>query len=73
MNKKSTPPKLNVSATPPRYQTYVLRCWQERSTQADGMVTVWRFSLEDPRTNRRQGFASMEALLASLQTELLNE
>jgi hypothetical protein len=70
MDKQPTPPELNASSTPPRYQTYVLRCWQERSTQADSMVTVWRFSLEDPRTNRRRGFTSLEALLASLQSEL---
>jgi hypothetical protein len=73
MDKQPTPPELNISAAPPRYHTYVLRCWQERSTQADSLVTAWRFSLENSRTKQRRGFASLEALLASLQTELSNE
>jgi hypothetical protein len=48
---------------PPRYQSYVLRCWAER-------LPAWRFSLEDPNTGRRCGFADLEALLAFLQAEL---
>ena len=55
---------------PPRYQTYLLRCWQERSQQAEGLVVVWRFSLEDPHTGQRRGFASLEDLLVSLTTDL---
>jgi len=31
---------------------------------------VWRFSLQDPRTSRRRGFATLEALMGSLQAEL---
>lgn len=73
MAERRTPLESNVSPTPPRYQTYLLRCWQERSTQVGSVVKVWRFSLEDPRTGRRRGFASLEALLASLQTELTDE
>lgn len=57
----------------PRYETYLLRCWQERSQQAEELVVVWRFSLENPHTGQRRGFASLEALLASLQTELAND
>lgn len=57
----------------PRYQTYLLRCWQERSQQEEEVVVVWRFSLENPHTGRRRGFASLEALLASLRTELGND
>jgi len=34
---------------------------------------VWRFSLEDPRTGRRRGFASLEALVVFLQAELACE
>jgi hypothetical protein len=34
---------------------------------------VWRFSLEDPRTGQRRGFASLEVLVAFLRTELLND
>jgi len=57
----------------PRYETYLLRCWQERSQQAEEFLVVWRFSLENPHTGQRRGFASLEALLASLQAELIND
>lgn len=58
---------------PPQYHTYLLRCWQERSNQAEGVLKVWRFSLENPHTGQRRGFASLEALLASLQTDLVED
>ena len=54
----------------PRYQSYVLRCWQERSIHAGREIMVWRFSLQNPRTSQRHGFDSLEALLVSLQAEL---
>jgi hypothetical protein len=54
---------------PPSYRTYLIRCWEERSR--DTMhPTVWRFSLEDPHTGRRRGFASLEDMLAFLKGEL---
>ena len=64
---------LDSDFTPPRYHTYLLRCWQERSFQSDEAIKVWRFSLEDARTGQRRGFASLEMLLASLQAELVRE
>ena len=45
---------------PPGYHSYLLRFWEERSDESD--VAVWRFSLEDPLTDQRYGFASLEAL-----------
>jgi hypothetical protein len=36
-------------------------------------TTVWRFSLQDPRTNQRRGFATLEALLVSLHEELADD
>ncbi len=45
---------------PPRYHSYLLRFWEERSDELP--LAVWRFSLEDPSTDRRIGFASLEAL-----------
>jgi hypothetical protein len=36
-------------------------------------TSVWRFSLQDPRTDQRRGFATLEALLISLQEELADE
>lgn len=63
----------DTAYTASHYHTYLLRCWQERSSQAGALVTVWRFSLENPHTGQRRGFASLEALLASLQTDLVEE
>jgi hypothetical protein len=54
----------------PRYLSYVVRCWQERSVHAGREIKVWRFSLQDPSTHQRRGFATLEALLISLQAEL---
>ena len=32
---------------------------------------VWRFSLEDPRTGQRRGFADLEALVVYLEQEMV--
>ena len=45
------------------YKSWLLRIWQARSA---GHVE-WRASLEDPRTNERIGFASLERLYAFLR------
>ena len=52
----------------PRYQSYLLRCWQEWGEQP--AVMTWRFSLEDTHTGQRRGYVNLEALIAALQTEL---
>lgn len=67
------PENAEPAFTPPRYHTYLLRCWQENSKQADKSIKIWRFSLEDSDTGQRRGFASLEALLASLLTDLADE
>ena len=54
---------------PPRYRSYLLSFWEERSQDPDTPV-VWRFSLQDPRTGQRRGFASIERVMASLRREL---
>jgi hypothetical protein len=54
---------------PPRYRAFMLRCWEVRSPDAGGPVT-WRFSIEDPNTGQKQGFADLEALVAFLGDEL---
>ncbi|RMF03519.1 MAG: hypothetical protein D6768_05695 [Chloroflexi bacterium] len=51
------------------YQSYILRCWEERSTQQD-QPGVWRFSLEDVRTGRLMGFATLEAMVTYVQNKL---
>lgn len=48
-----------------RYHAYLLRCWEERGEQQLSRP-VWRFSLEDPQTGTRLGFASLERLFAFL-------
>ncbi len=56
-----------------RYLAYIVRCWQEPSVHAGRETRVWRFSLQNPRTNQRRGFATFEALLISLQAELADD
>ncbi|MDQ4075769.1 MAG: hypothetical protein M3220_05910 [Chloroflexota bacterium] len=54
---------------PPGYRAYLLRCWQEQSVH-EGNMLMWRFSLEDPHTGGRQGFATWEGLVSFLYGEL---
>jgi hypothetical protein len=56
---------------PPRYRSYLLSFWEERSQDPDTPV-IWRFRLEDPHTGQRRGFASIEKVITFLQTELTN-
>ena len=54
----------------PRYQVYLLRYWEERSHRQPDHRLAWRFSLENPDTGERQGFATLTALVTFLQREL---
>ena len=54
---------------PPRYQAYLLRLWQERTQRPSGPA-VWRFSLEEPQTGIRRGFASLEAVMAFIERQI---
>jgi hypothetical protein len=56
----------------PRYEAYLLRFWQEQR-QNTRLPAIWRFSLEDPHTGQRHGFATLEALFNFLQTQLIEE
>jgi hypothetical protein len=53
---------------PPRYRSYLLAFWEERS-QDPQVAETWRFSLEDPHTGRRRGFACLADLFAFLEQE----
>lgn len=55
----------------PRLRAYMLRFWEVRSRDPNRPST-WRFSLEDPHTGDKLGFADLEALVAFLETELAN-
>src|SRR5207249_10960846 len=50
----------------PHYHAYLLRCWAEGVVDGAPAAT-WRYSLEDPRTGRRQGFADLPGLIAFLR------
>ena len=56
----------------PRYCAYLLRCW-ETPGQRPARPTTWRFSVEDIHTGERRGFASVQALIDFLETELASE
>ena len=59
--------------TPPRYKSCLLRCWQEQVPPQAGESRIWRFSLQDTRSGKQRGFASIEALMAYLQTALADD
>ncbi len=58
-----------ILGRPPRYCAYLLRCWEAPERGSD-LPPGWRYSLEDPHTRERRGFASLEALTAFLRAEL---
>ena len=60
---------MNILGETPRYRAYLLRCWAEHGPSAPAPA-VWRYSLEDPHTGERRGFADLAALLAFLRAEL---
>lgn len=62
---------MTIFDKPPRYRSYLLTFWEERSRNPEVSV-VWRFRLEDPRTGLRRGFARLEEMVEFLQTELDN-
>lgn len=48
------------------YITYLMRLWLDSEDE-----TNWRFSLEDPRTGVRRGFATLDELVSFLQQETM--
>jgi hypothetical protein len=60
---------VNTYDRPPHYRTYLLTAWEERSRDPD-VPAAWRFRLEEARTGRQRGFASLEVLTAFLRAEL---
>ncbi len=52
-------------------KSYWLKCWRE--TAMGHTTEVWRFSLEDPHTGKRLGFASLEALFIYVKAVLADE
>jgi hypothetical protein len=60
---------MNMLYNPKTYRTFLVVSWQERNQDPD-LPPVWRFSLEDTRTDQRRGFANLEALVDALKREL---
>lgn len=51
--------------SPSRYRAYILRVWQDDTSQG------WRFSLEEiGRSLPRRGFRSLDAMTAFIEAEL---
>ena len=63
---------MTIYDKPPRYRTYLLTVWEERS-QDPATPAVWRYRLEDPRSGQRRGFASLEVLADFLRAELAGD
>ena len=61
----------DILAEPPHHQSFLVRCWQEHSVRAEREIVIWRFSLQNLRTSQRHGFATLEALLLSMEAELV--
>lgn len=53
------------NATNKNYRTYLLRIWRAETPDQG-----WRASLQDPHTERRIGFASLEQLFAFLMEQV---
>ena len=53
----------------PHYCAYLLRCWAEHSAHPQQPL-IWRFSVEDPHSGDPRRFATFEALIAYLVTQL---
>ena len=60
---------MSIFDKPPRYRSYLLSFWEERSQDPD-TPAVWRFSLEDPHTGRLRGFANLRELVVALEREI---
>jgi hypothetical protein len=60
-----------ADSSPFVYRIFLLRCWQE-STGVNGLAAR-RFSLEDPATGRRHGFAGTVDLIEFLERAVEQE
>ena len=56
---------MSASALPPEYHAYLLPFWEERGEGST--PAAWRFSLEDPQSGQRHGFADLPTLTAWLE------
>jgi hypothetical protein len=54
---------------PPFYRIYLLTVWEERD-RTNQIPLAWRFSLQDPNSGRKRGFANLTALVTALLEEI---
>ncbi len=54
---------------PPPRHSYLLRIWGERG--GDGEALLYRFSLQEAQSGERQGFATLDALVAYLRDQVI--
>ena len=59
---------MGILGAAPRYRAWLLRCWTEWARDTEAPAT-WRYSLEDPHTGARRGFADLVTLVAHLEAE----
>lgn len=52
----------------PRYQTFLLTCWQERDEVA-GTVT-WRFKVETPQSGSQRLFVTLKEAMEAIEEGL---
>ena len=60
---------MNQMSQSASYYIYLLKLWPERS-QDNGETLSWRYSVEDPITGLRKGFAQFEDFLTYIQTQI---
>lgn len=59
-----------MSGKPLYYRIYLLTIWAEPGRHHESAL-MWRFSLKDPRTGQKQGFANLTELVIALHTNLI--
>jgi hypothetical protein len=77
MELHSPPEQSRVNPVPflensPRYYTYVLTLWEERSLDP-ARPAVWRFRVEIASTGERRGFATFKEMVVFLEGQMGNE
>ena len=56
---------------PPRYQTFLVTCWQQKDAFAKR--ASWRFRLETLRSGQYRIFATLEEVISTIELELSQE
>jgi hypothetical protein len=62
--------KMDQTSKSASYYIYLLKLWPERSHD-NGETLSWRYSIEDPITGLRKGFAELEDFLAYVQAQIV--